>query len=481
MRHAVQPAARRLAVACLALLAATHAGAATFTVGPAGDYATLPLAISATDADAGTEHEIRLQAGSFTDQPSINYVGGKTLQISGGWDDTFTTPSKNVDATIFTLPADGIGRPFLLSVSNGNVTIEGFAARNGNGNGEDESGGMFLGAGSSGVLTVYRCDASDNLGSASSGLFAGGIDARTTGSARLTIRECDVRGNTLEAGSSATGGGIFASAQGTSQLVLERVFVVDNTLRVRPDATDTFIQFAGGGIYAAVYGDAVVDIRESMAVANTIDATGAPDAVSITGTGLHVTSAVNGAMRVRGSIVRSNRAIGDNGAAAQAFVFAADNSRLDLGDSEITRGEGTTFGLFLFAYGDNPTLQLHATNLTVADNAGEGVRGNDRFPVTELGSFHNSIVANNGIPSTLPAWMSQGNNRVNVPTTFADPAIGNYSLVYSSTAIDAGNDTPPGGLGTFDAGGGPRVVGAHVDLGAYEFPNPPIFRDGFEG
>lgn len=51
-------------------------------------------------------------------------------------------------------------------------------------------------------------------------------------------------------------------------------------------------------------------------------------------------------------------------------------------------------------------------------------------------------------------------------------------LKRSSPLVDAGNDAPPGGLTATDALGVPRVIGPHVDMGAYELDR--LFADGFQ-
>jgi hypothetical protein len=54
----------------------------------------------------------------------------------------------------------------------------------------------------------------------------------------------------------------------------------------------------------------------------------------------------------------------------------------------------------------------------------------------------------------------------------------NYNLARSSPLVDAGVDNPPTGTGSVDLEGKPRVIGPHVDIGAYE--QDVLFRDGFE-
>jgi len=70
-----------------------------------------------------------------------------------------------------------------------------------------------------------------------------------------------------------------------------------------------------------------------------------------------------------------------------------------------------------------------------------------------------------------------GSKTINKDPLFVDPAHDNYRLQRSSPAVDAGDNSPPGGIRAIDVEGTPRVVGV-VDLGAYELDT--IFADGFE-
>jgi hypothetical protein len=66
---------------------------------------------------------------------------------------------------------------------------------------------------------------------------------------------------------------------------------------------------------------------------------------------------------------------------------------------------------------------------------------------------------------------------------FVDAANGNYRLATGSPAIDAGSNTPTGGLRAFDLDGAPRPFNGIADIGAYEYqgnPDERIFRDGFD-
>ncbi len=57
---------------------------------------------------------------------------------------------------------------------------------------------------------------------------------------------------------------------------------------------------------------------------------------------------------------------------------------------------------------------------------------------------------------------------LNLNPVYANAAAGDLRLQSSSPLIDAGADAPTGGTSTLDADGNARLLGLHVDLGAYE-------------
>ncbi len=59
---------------------------------------------------------------------------------------------------------------------------------------------------------------------------------------------------------------------------------------------------------------------------------------------------------------------------------------------------------------------------------------------------------------------------------FMNASGSNYHLQAGSPCIDAGDDSA-GGLVSTDLDGHPRIIGAHVDIGAYEFPVVTLVRD----
>ncbi len=80
-----------------------------------------------------------------------------------------------------------------------------------------------------------------------------------------------------------------------------------------------------------------------------------------------------------------------------------------------------------------------------------------------------------GLIGNLPPLSSS--NELSVDPQFA--GIFGVGLAPNSPLVNAGLDNPPGGVGSCcDPNHGPRVIGQHVDIGAYE--SDVLFRNGYE-
>jgi hypothetical protein len=179
-----------------------------------------------------------------------------------------------------------------------------------------------------------------------------------------------------------------------------------------------------------------------------------------------------------GLFIRNNLFARNAGPNAPA-VFVYSNNRIDASNNtfvgnvatDATLDERVTFASFTFSgidfsnnvfSGNNPegapaTFALHATNVTdLVDNALDATTGTPR---SETG-------------------------RIEADPRFVDAAQGDYRLAADSPLIDAGTDTPAGGVAGFDLDGVTRIEGAHIDVGAYERAAENaerIFADGFDG
>ena len=464
-----------LALQCLPL------AAAEFIVGPAGTYATLPLAVAAADATAGSPHEIRVQAATFTDAPAIFYSGSKSLAISGGWNAAFTSRSNNPEDTVFTIPPGGDARALILQVNSGEISIANFTGEGGFRS--TDGGGLDFRAATTGRLLVQDCISRNNTGGSDFAIKGGGMDVSVAGTGHLRIARCDVYDNVLQVGTSATGGGIYLTAIDTATAVLEDNRIFGNRLSDRPDSMSPSINLGEAGLAAYAYGDSTVSVLRNRIVDNHVVATNQAFVVSqnygvaLVAGGFPAGS--SGQLVARGNVIHANGTNALLGSLTHVGVSVGDDGRIDLGDSEISQGIGGQSGLQLQS--NSPTSELHVTNATIADNSGSGVRANTVFPVAVAGSFFNNIVDGNTSPSPpLAEWLATGNNLIDAAPGFVARASGNYTLLPNSPAIDAGEASPPGGLGSFDAGGGARLIGEGPDIGAHEFGSLTEIADGFE-
>ena len=177
-----------------------------------------------------------------------------------------------------------------------------------------------------------------------------------------------------------------------------------------------------------------------------------------------------------------------------------DGATVALENSVVARNvNGTTGTPVVLTTGSNGTVRV--TNSTIARNtAGFGGAGIVLQSVGGIGGIvfevHNDIFwGNTGIgwwsdvdvgaatqPPTITYTLAGIVNGAIAPTTTnldGDPrflSAANLRLGTASPALDAGTPLQPGGLPLQDLDGRPRVLGAGVDLGAYEsVPGDAIF------
>jgi len=176
---------------------------------------------------------------------------------------------------------------------------------------------------------------------------------------------------------------------------------------------------------------------------------------------------------VRDNLFAGNRA--NNAAAAMLF----SNNAIDVTNNTVSGNQSfdtslvsrSTIATFTFG-------QITYSNNVFWDNNPDALAGT--YDLRADNPFRADLDADllsNDLQAVLgTAGMQVGN--LAVDPRFVDAAGGNFRLAPSSPLRDAGTDTPLDGLGAADLDGIARVLGAHVDIGAYEFDG--IFRDGFE-
>ncbi|HET7063971.1 MAG TPA: right-handed parallel beta-helix repeat-containing protein [Rudaea sp.] len=164
------------------------------------------------------------------------------------------------------------------------------------------------------------------------------------------------------------------------------------------------------------------------------------------------------------------------------------DSTVRIVDTLIANNGGLGFSCALYLSADSGAPEFDVINNTVANNAGANSSGACFYDFTASGKFY---VYNNifyGETGTSSIDLSTNTDQVvldhNIfaartgPTPIvtsgnltADPNLdANYrpTELPQSNAINSGNNSVPDGLPSSDLDGGPRVVGAIVDRGAYE-------------
>jgi uncharacterized repeat protein (TIGR01451 family) len=120
-------------------------------------------------------------------------------------------------------------------------------------------------------------------------------------------------------------------------------------------------------------------------------------------------------------------------------------------------------GMDIEGAGDSSSLIVNVFNNTVSNTDEEGMVVSPGAGLTINNGFNNFF--NNGEPN---AGFTEGVGTLAVDPLFIDPADANYHLRPNSPLINAGTNSPDGGLPDVDADGRSRIIGGTVDIGAYE-------------
>jgi hypothetical protein len=115
-----------------------------------------------------------------------------------------------------------------------------------------------------------------------------------------------------------------------------------------------------------------------------------------------------------------------------------------------------------------------AAQFTVANNILWSNSGSNLLIVNSALLLNNDVGAITGNP---PQPGSQ--NNLAVAPEYAG-GLFNFRLAPDTALVDAGVDSPPGGLTTVDLDGHARWQSTHVDIGAYETTPAVLFANGFE-
>jgi hypothetical protein len=429
------------------LLIGRAADAQIYTVGPHGTYTTIQEAINAAIGNPGT-NEIHVEQGSYTENISIpGSMNSGSLTITGGWNGSFTT--RDTDNTLTTINGNAAGRVIDIQISGGLLTIEGFTIENGGNN--TQGSGLLI---------------------------------KTTNAAQVIINNNRIQNNTSSGQYSIVGGGIYAYLQNNTQLSITGNLISHNSV------VSTEGSCSGAGIDLSVYENAVFNVT-----GNVIEGNSATTDSQQTGVGFYFYTSSSGSCDFTGNTVRNNEANGTGYKLGIAgYIGVVGNTggtitaRLNLCINNRNNGGGSSMDLYLSTFGtatllftdsvvagasgdgicfnpsDSSTLRL--TNLTIADNGGTGLY---KYPVSGTASLYNTIIYNNTPNTNSLTGLDTGNNLIGIDPGFVNSAGRDYRLLHGSPAINTGANSPPGGLGSFDLAGNPRISNGTVDIGAYEY------------
>ncbi len=449
-------------VLLLAANPARPALAVTFTVGPGGAHSTIQAAIDAALAAGPEDHEIRIAQGTYPETLRIP-AGGElgTIRLRGGWRDEFRGYVSDPRLTV--VDAAGTGRTLTFERrSSGRLTLDDLTFRRGSVEASEAFGGNLLAnLDSSTTLEIRRCRFVEGavLGIAPErNAGGGGIAAFLYGKARLDLELVEIERSraAIVAGELAPyGGGLAAWLHDSAELVASGLQISDNVV-TRVDPLDPSSTVSGAGLF-------LVTLDQSHALLHNLLLQRNHSPFKALGAGGSILAFGESTIELRRAAVLANRGL-EGG--SQLDLSSTQNGHLTASDSIIALGDGR--GLHAQAM---MSAEVRLSGWTVTGNGSLGGSLFVEAPTASLALF-NSIFWHNGGDLDLSPGVEASANLVSVDPRFVDEADSNYNLAAGSSAIDAGEDFPPGGVGPTDFLGHARIQGRHVDQGAYETEAP---------
>lgn len=484
-----------LALAIGQALLGMEAQAANFTVTNVGDSGpdTLRQAVIDAGLNAGPDY--------ITFAPGLS---GATITLTTG-----QIPVMGDDVTIDgDLNNDGIPD---ITVSGGNasrvfffyqsrVALDGLTITGGNSVGDGGAIANFFGD-----LSVANSTVSGNSAVGGGGIFNYG--SQFGGDATLTLSNSTVSGNT------ATGSA--AGIRNHGKYANATLTVTDSII-----TGNQAVNGGSGGIqnFGKYHGNATLNVSDSIVTGNQVGIAGGGGAENFgkyhgSATSNFTNSTISGntsglvgggvgnigkygdaALNVTGSTISGNSAAGAGGGIDNYSKYSANvtvtNSTIS--GNSAAGGGGVYSGAKYSGPNKYGTAVVTSVNSTIAGNSATAA-GGGFYASYSLINLSNTIIAGSssggdctavgGTLATNVRNLIQDDSCGGVADLSGDPNLGplqnnggtteTHALLTSSIAIDAGNNGAAIAAGlTGDQRGWPRIQGANVDIGAYEYGQP---------
>ena len=451
---------RTLPVAvALTLLTASWVAEAQVTilkVGPHGDFVKIQDAIDA--AVVGAQTEIRVEGGTTYVESLLipaSFNDGE-LALLGGWDMDFNDRPFAPPGTI--IDGNQADRALYVRMSGGSLVVDRFTLTNGL---ADMGAGVSVVLSGDALVTLEDVRITGNTVTATGSAMGGGMRAAFGENGRVEVLNSRIHNNVAvsTAVDDARGGGLDILLTDSASFLVQGCEIDNNT-----------IESAGGSLMGA--GISVILVQTTSG--DLLDTTIA-DNTAIGTNGYASGGAINlqnfGTLNVERTAFGLNTVTG-GGTASQLRTVLSEDASLRMSDSIVVLGDYD--GITMAAYGSS-TVNL--MNLTVADQLEDGI---DLYQLeTSTVTLYNTISFGNLVDLRTSGAVDTGSNLIGVDPLFVNPAAIDYHLRIGSPAENAGDNSPPGGLGLLDFDGNPRIKDVTVDIGCYE-GIAEIFSDGFE-
>ena len=422
------------------------------TVGSCGFFEHIQQAIDA--AATGDDTEIRVQKDSTyvenLDVPPTFSSGSITL--TGGWECSFL--SRDDDPSNTTIDGGGAGSTLTVRLDGGSFTIMGFTITNGL---AERGGGIHIMPFGDSVTIIEDVRIVGNRAEDTDRAYGGGLTADLNGGERVEVDNVRIRNNQASSPTAVYGGGLYIASNGSSEFLIEDSEIDENTA-----------ESALGGIFGPGMDLSVAQTSSGLVVnTNVVDNTAIGDNVPASGAYFKTNGSADLTVERWGMVFNSSTGVS---AGPQLTIFSEGESTFRMSDSGIAWGEGGVRAT------SRDSAVLHLVNLTVADT----IAGIDLIQYSgSVLTLYNTIAFGNDSNLTTSGTIDTGSNLIGVDPLFLNSEGLDYHLRSGSPAENAGDNNPPGGLGSTDFDGNPRIKDGVVDIGMFE-GIAEIFHDGFE-